>query len=375
MKTLVLHYSSIANQNLSYQHGWVKALKKSNKFKCTFINLNNFVIEKKEIFSLKILNYYDNLNCIKELILTSFEAIIILHSAFSNSCYVPKFIQKIISSKNSYKIFFIGNEYKHMPEKIKFSKDLKINLFITQCLSEDIIEKYRAELKCDVIGIPGGGVDEEIFYPKKNFNERLIDIGYRTFHEPEYFGHQERYKLMIESKKVLDQTNAIYDFSMDEKDRFVNENWSNFINNCKSFIGTNTGFDYFELNDVIRNKVNNFIKSLGKVSSEKKFEKVYEVFFKNSKKTNSLRLITGKNIEVAACKTLQFLVEGDYGGYFEPDIHYIKIKKDLSNLRDCFEKLSDKNLCEKIINNAYNITIKNLKFSDHLEKLYNFITK
>lgn len=375
MKTLVLHYSSITNENLSYQNGWVKALKKDKKFECTFINLNDFAINKQEIYSLKILNYYKNLNYIQKLILTSFDVIIILHSAFSNACYVPRFMQKIISSKNSYKIYLIGNEYKLMPEKIKFTKNLKINLFITQSLSKDIIKKYKEELKCEVMGIPGGALDEEVFYPKKNFNERLIDVGYRTFDEPKYFGHQERYKLMIESKKVLDQTNTIYDFSMNEKDRFTNENWSNFINNCKSFIGTNTGFDYFELNDEIRNKVNNFENSLSKLSPEKKFERIYKVFFKDRKRTNSMRLITGKNIEAAGCKTLQFLVEGDYGGYFEPDIHYIKINKDLNNLEECFEKLSDKNLCEKIINSAYNITIENLKYNHHLEKLYNFITK
>lgn len=375
MKTLVLHFSSTINENLSYQHGWVKALTKDRKFETTFINLKNLYLNKKEIFSFKILNYYKNFNYIKELILINFDVIIILHSAFSNACYVPKFIQKIISSKNCYKIYFIGNEYKHMPEKIKFSKDLKINLFITQSLSEDIIKKYKAELKCDVIGIPGSGLNEEIFYPKKKFNERLIDVGYRTFHEPEYFGHQERYKLMVETKKVLDQTNTIYDFSMDEKDRFANEAWSNFLNNCKSIIGTNTGYDYFELNDEIRNKVNNFSKNMSQLSFEKKFEIIYEIFFKNRKKTSSMRLITGKNIEAAGCKTLQFLVEGDYGDYFKPDIHYIKINKNLNNLNECFEKLRDKNFCEKIINNAYDITIKNLKYSNHLQKLYNFITK
>lgn len=373
MKTLVIHYSSKNNENLSYQHGWVKALKKDPNFECEYINLHDF--GKKKIFSLKGFNFLRNISYVKKLLSNNFDVIIILHSAFSNACFIPKFIQNIISLKKSYKIYFIGNEYKLMPEKIKFTKDLKIDLFVTQSLSKNIIELYRNELKCDVIGLPGGGLDTDIFYPKKEFFERSIDIGYRSYHEPEYFGHQERFQMMVKSREVLSKTNLKYDLSMNENDRFVNENWSNFINDCKSFIGTNTGFDYFELNDEIRNKVNKYLMSIDKFNPEQKFEKIYKEFFKDRKKTNSMRLITGRNIEVAGCKTLQFLVDGDYGNYFIPDVHYIKINKDYSNLEECFEKLSDQSFCEKIINNSYDTVTQKLKFSDHLEKLYNFINK
>lgn len=375
MKTLVLHYSSKNNENLSYQHGWVKALKKDPNFECEDINLYNYFIKKKDIFSLKGFNFLRNISYVKKLLSNNFDIIIILHSAFSNACHVPKFIQNIISLKKSYKIYFIGNEYKLMPEKIKFTKDLKIDLFVTQSLSKSIIELYKNELKCDVIGLPGGGLDTDIFYPKKEFHKRSIDIGYRAYDEPLYFGHQERFQLMQKSKEILSKTNLKHDLSMNESDRFVNENWSNFINECKSFIGTNTGYDYFELTDEIRNEVNVYLNSFKKLNNQQLYEKAYKKSFINRKKTNSMRLISGRNIEVAGCKTLQLLVDGDYGGYFMPDVHYIKINKDYSNLEECFEKLSDKNFCEKIINNSYNIVTQNLKFSNHLEKLYNFINK
>ena len=368
MKTLVLHYTSMMNIDLSYQHGWVKALKKDHHFVTTFVNLCDFNIPRN--FSFVSVKKYKK---IKEIIFEKYEVIIFLHSAFSNACFVPKYLQKIISLKKSYKVYFVGNEYKHMPEKIKFSKDLKINLFVTQSLSQKIIQLYKSELLCDVIGIPGGGLDTEIFYPKKRFHERSIDIGYRTYHEPEYFGHQERFYLLVKSKEILKELNFKFDLSMDQRDRFIKEHWANFINNCKSMIGTNTGFDYFEINDNIRNKVNKFSKTFKSINLEQRNEKIYNTFFKKMKKTNSMRLISGKNIEMAGCKTLQILVDGDYGNYFEPDIHYIKINKDLTNLEECFEKLSDHNLCDTITNKAYSVVIENLKYSDHLLKLSNFI--
>ena len=61
---------------------------------------------KPKILDLKI--YY----------LKKYDCIVILHSVFSNARLVPKYIQKIIRHKKAFKVYFIGNEYKHMPEKI-----------------------------------------------------------------------------------------------------------------------------------------------------------------------------------------------------------------------------------------------------------------
>lgn len=371
MNTLILHHSTDKNLDLSYQHGWVKAFKNSSQFNCSFINLANFRVGKKEIFDFKELKNY---RVLKELIFNEYEIIIILHSAFSNTCFVPYIIKNIIANKKSYKVFFVGNEYKLMPEKIAFTKKLKINLMITQSLSQNIIDLYKTELNCDVIGLPSGGLDEDVFFPVKKFQERKIDIGYRTYPEPEYFGHRERLILMNSSEDVLKDLDFKFDFSMKTEDRFITHKWASFLNNCKSLVGSNTGFDYFDLKDTIRLKSGEFNRLQRRsLTQEAMLEKYFATFFKDKKRKHSMRIISGKNIEAAGCKTLQILVEGDYGNFFKPNIHYIKIEKDLSNLKECFEKLNDQNYCETIIKNAYNVVINNLRFTDHLTKLKNYI--
>ena len=84
-------------------------------------------------------------------------------------------------------------------------------------------------------------------------------------------------------------------------------------------------------------------------------------------------IISGKNIEAAGCKTLQILIEGDYGGYFKPNIHYISVKKDLSNLKECISLIKNKTLCNKIIDNAYTVAVNQLTYENHLNKLLNFL--
>ena len=176
MKTLVLYYNGLQNQNLSYQHGWEKAFKKSNQFKCSFFNLAYLASGKREVLNIfKFQNY----NGIKKIIFEKFDLIIILHSAFSNACLIPTFIQQIISSKKCFKVYFIGNEYKLMPEKMNFTKKLGINLFITQSHKEEVINLYQDELKINVKHLPGGGLDDEIYYPMNL--ERKILIGRRIY--------------------------------------------------------------------------------------------------------------------------------------------------------------------------------------------------
>ena len=60
-----------------------------------------------------------------------------------------------------------------------------------------------------------------------------------------------------------------------------------------------------------------------------------------------------KNLEATASKILQILVEGNYNNVLIPWRHYIPLKKDYSNIDEVIKSLSDTELCQKIINNAY----------------------
>ena len=310
MKTLIIYYTNEKNKDLSYQYGWVKAFSKTNLFKSDFLNLSNYFPLYKT--KPKILD-------LKNIIFEKYNCIVILHSAFSNACLVPKYIQKIIRHKKAFKVYFIGNEYKHMPEKINFTKYLNINLLITQSHTKEVIDLYKNNLNINVEHIVNSGVDEDIFFPNVKFESRSILMGYRTYPEPEYFGHQERLRLYNFLNEFSLKNNEFkFDLSIKKEDRFEYIQWADFLNNCKCFASSNTGWDYFALDDHLRNKVNK--------SKIKNFNLIYKKFFKNLKKDIKWRGVTGKVIEPAACKTALILVDGDYDK-FHQDIHYISLKR------------------------------------------------
>ncbi|MDC0125103.1 hypothetical protein OAI09_01285 [Candidatus Pelagibacter sp.] len=358
MKTLIVYYENNTTQTLSYQIGWVSAFKNTNLFDCDFLNLDNFFPFQKKIPNIQELN---------DLIFKNYDCIILLHSVFSNSCVVPFYIQKIIRHKKAFKVFFVGNEYKHMPEKINFTKYLKINLFITQSHLQTVIDLYKGNLNINVEHISNIGIDEKVFFPKIEFNNRKIFAGYRSYLEPLYLGNVERLRLYNFLKKYSTKKNDyIFDISVDIKDRFSYHEWAQFLNNCKCFVSPNTGTDYFFLNDDLRNRVNE--------SKLNNFDQIYEKFFKNQKKGTKFRCLTGKVIEPAACKTALILVEGDYDK-FKPNIHYIPLKQDYSNMDECLDKLNDNSFSKSIINNSYDLVKAKYLYKHHLIKLFNIINK
>ena len=83
-----------------------------------------------------------------------------------------------------------------------------------------------------------------------------------------------------------------------------------------------------------------------------------------------MRIISGRNVEAGATKTVQILFEGEYGGYFRPDTHYIPMKKDFTNFDEVIDKFSDSSYSSQIAANAYDLVMSELTYDKILNKFY-----
>lgn len=73
---------------------------------------------------------------------------------------------------------------------------------------------------------------------------------------------------------------------------------------------------------------------------------------------NGVRYVSGKAIssrhfEPMGTKTVQILLEGDYNGILQPDIHYLAVKKDLSNFKEKVAEFNDPCRQNEITNLAF----------------------
>ena len=342
---------SQSNATLSYQHGWPKAFLNSVLFDCKPINLAGKSLADEAAIAL----YFHR---------ERFDAIVLLHSVFSNQRNLRRLSSLSLSMCRTPKVFFIGNEYKLMPEKIRFCRHLGIDLLISQSNDSRVLSMYRRALSCCVDSVPNTGFDALKFQPQKALKDRRIDVGYRAFEAPLYLGNNEKAEIADLFILNAQKYGLSIDISFDPEKRFDAHNFAIFLNDCRSQIGTEAGGDYFELTDEIRKKINAYIIS----NPSSTWVEIKSKFFDDMPKIVPMRIISGRHVEAAACKTVQILYEGTYSGYFERDEHYICLKKDSTNLPDVVEKLRDDSYCEKITSNAYDVVMAELTYEKLIEK-------
>ena len=350
LRLLVLYSSSGANKTFSYQNGWANAFLNNSRFVCVGCNLEGGGRIQALQKSLKAR-------------MASVDATILLHSVFSNAQLLRFPAFEIIMSHPAPKVYFVGNEYKLMAEKLSFSKRMGISMLVTMNPDSRVQKMYEKSIGCRVACLPSAGVDPLIFFPGKPVEKRDIDIGYRADRSPFYLGHDERWEIANFFTQEAIKYGIKVDISLDINDRLDSRAWASFLNMCRGQIGTEAGGGYFELDDQTRIKVNKFVKN----NPDADMQTIHDLFFKDYKNPLPNRMISGRHTEAAACKTVQILFEGRYNDYLKPDVHYIPLKKDFSNIDDVMQKFKDDDYCRRVTKNAYDLVMSELTYEKLIE--------
>lgn len=336
VRVLLLHAQTPENATLSYQRAWPRHFAAHRRFRSTIVNLAD-----------------PNANRLLRLRLrrgTRFDAVVLLHSVFSNANFLHGRALDAVKRLRAPKAFFIGNEYKGMPEKMRLCDELELDLLVSQFTTDEPLRLYRDRLpRTVVVGIPNTGWDATLFDARVPPDERPVDLGYRAFDGDVSLGHRERRELF---ERVTSTPHGLcVDASLSPSDRFDERGWAAFLNRCKGQLGTEAGGDYFELTDATRNAVETYRTE----NPEATFEDIRRRFFAGYDNPIPGRILSGRNVEAAGTLSVQVLLEGRYGGFFEPDVHYIPLRKDFSNLDEALAKFGDQNYRRTVRENALDV--------------------
>lgn len=358
LRVLLLYAQSAVNRTLSYQQVWPRQFAQYPRFACTAINL----LDRRRSYRLR-----------SELLarLGRFDVIVMLHSVFSNSCFLQGRLFDVVQKARQPKVYFIGNEYKLMPEKMAFCDSLGITMLVSQTSSPRVHALYRERLRCSVIGLPNTGLDPERFFPRAPLAARPIDLGYRAFAGPPYLGHDDRTRIAEFFLAHGPRYGLRLDISLDPARRLDETQWAAFLNRCRGQLGVEAGTDCFELTDETRRKVNAYVE----VHPQATIAELKEHFFPPAPDRVPLRSISGRHIEAAATKTVQILFEGTYDGYLEPDVHYIPLRKDFSNIDEVMQKFRDDAYCQQLVDRAYALVQEELTYTKLLDRFYRALVR
>jgi spore maturation protein CgeB len=263
-------------------------------------------------------------------------------------------------------IVFIGNEYDLMAEKIDFIRKVEADYVCSQLPIETAEWLYSGCDSAKILPMPHA-LNPEIYYPSISVKERKIDIGFIGAIYPYFIGDIERRNFLEFVKKNAGQFNLRCDM------RFLNvprKQWALFLNSCKGIIGAEAGTYFLDREGCLLRGAKEYIKRHPQAS----FEEVYGRFFKKpGTEYISGKAISSRHFESIGAKTCQILLEGYYNGILKPDIHYISVKKDLSNVRDALERFKDENFREKLVKEAYEYVMAEHTYRHRIETLLNSI--
>jgi len=344
-RVLLVYATSPENATFSYQQAWPRHFAAHPRFEVTPLDLGRTGLGHRLAAALAVRRWRG-------------DAIVLLHSVFSNSQNLGGRLFDAVARRHEPKAFFIGNEYKSMPEKMHFSETLGVNLLVSQSSSLAVHALYRDRLGCAVTAIPNTGLDTALFAPTCPVASRPIDLGYRADVSPAYLGHNERVEIAGYFREHASRWGLNVDISLDREARFDERGWAGFLNRCKGQLGTEAGGDYFELTDRTRTAVNDYQQQHPEASQLD----IHDRFFRGYRNAIPLRVMSGRHVEAAGTRTVQILFEGLYDGYLRPDEHYIPLRKEFGNADEAVRKFMDRPYAERIADNAYNLARQELTY-------------
>lgn len=192
----------------------------------------------------------------------------------------------------------------------------------------------------------------ELRYP---IEERPIDIGYRGSIQPLSFGRlaYEKRKIGDDVLRILPDSGLKLNISSRWEDRLGGSAWFDFLGNCKTTLGVESGASIFDLQGTLKQRCEQIVKNLGPERSDSDYCESFLSELSDLEDLINYRQISPRHFESAATRTLQIMYPGRYSDLFISGEHFIELKKDYSNLEEVLEIVRDVKLRTEIVERAY----------------------
>ena len=185
---------------------------------------------------------------------------------------------------------------------------------------------------------------------------RSIDVGYRAHGLRHNLGNHGHLKIRIASAfaEASRDSGLCTDISTRFEDTFLGDSWYRFLLRCRFALGIEGGASLHDPDGSIDRCVQREIKQNPCAT----FREVEAACFAGKDGAFPLFALSPRHLEAAATRTAQLLVEGDYNGILHPGVHYIPIRKDLSNLDDVVEATNDEATRLRMADRAYDDIVR-----------------
>lgn len=294
------------------------------------------------VFSCNISNLIEYHACLRNI--GEFDLIVVLHSAFGDDVSLLQKTANLLARRKCRIAVFVGNEYILMREKRAFIEAIHADYVCTQLPLATGQFLYGDIAGIKVIEMPHA-LNPDIFFPCEVTVERR-KIGFIGARYPNWIGDSERntfFSYCIETIAVEQG-----DFSIGRGNR-SREHWADFLRGIGGTIGAEAGTYFLDRESAILSASKRFLSSgiLEEEFDSGNYAREHHIEYVSGK------AISSRHFEALGTKTVQLLLEGDYNGILQPDVHYLSIRKDLSNFEQAVSIFMDLDKRKEMANLAF----------------------
>ena len=300
-----------------------------------------------------------------------FDAVIFHHTALQlrwwNREYWSQFLElmkKIWKRYPCIKILLPQDDYDRTSSIWDLAEGIDAHDIYTVMKSEDYHILYPKENigKCDIHTVLTGYVDEKYITEYDRHEKRSYDVVYRANKSSYAYGKlaQLKVELVRIFEERLNQENLRINLRNPQYNNgaFLGGEWIKFLASSRVTLGCLSGSGIADIDGHIHDKFDDYQKQ----NPGANYDIAKKACFPNLEE-NLHGMIGPRIFESAMTKTCQVLVGRDYQGILKPEVDYIVLNEDYSNLNDIVEKIKDVKYCEQIAEQCYRNVIESSKYS------------
>ena len=264
-----------------------------------------------------------------------------------------------------YKILFIQDEYECTETARGWIQSLGLHAVFT-CVPDQYREQIYPSSRfpyVEFIQVLTGYVPlrYEMVKTVKPLAERKYTIGYRGRSLGYWYGDLAREKLIIAQRmrEICDERNIVANIEWESDKRIYGDAWYEFIENCKATLATESGSNIFDEYGELQKAVEAALEQDPSLS----YEEIHAKYLAEHEGKVKMNQISPRLFEAIAYKTALVLFEGAYSGIVQPNLHFIPLKKDFSNIDEVLDKLNNNEYLQTMTDRAYQDIVQSGKYN------------
>lgn len=302
---------------------------------------------------------------------TRFDAVILDTSFLCNRWLRPhKLFDQLrttydfVRHMDAVKIALPQDEYDHCELLDEWLTDWGVDVVYSPCFKDQALFYGRVSKRAEIVEALTGYVDDiDLELGRRHakpFDEREIDVGYRARDLGALFGRLGRIKGALADAFVdaAAGSELRLDVSTRPEDTIIGEAWLRFMGNCRFSLGSNSGSSLLDR----RGRIRDAIAAYTAVYPDADFDAVEAACFPGLDGRHEMTALSPRIFETVVGGSCPVLVKGWYSGALEPDVHYIPIEPDFSNLKDVVERLHATDAARRMAERCYTDLILDDRF-------------